>query len=52
MEVILKGDPKEIAALVLAVQGRHDVEDERSCSLQIDGEKIAKVVISHPENRD
>ncbi|MEI3578968.1 MAG: hypothetical protein V8Q30_02620 [Acutalibacteraceae bacterium] len=28
MEVIIKGDPKEIAALVLAVQGRHTPVDE------------------------
>ena len=28
MEVIIKGDPKEIAALVLAVQGRQISVDE------------------------
>jgi|GEM_PF-6626296 len=41
MEISIKGDPKEIAALVLAVQERQK-RDAREIELAIDGQKISQ----------
>ena len=41
MEISIKGDPKEIAALVLAVQERRK-RDTREIELAIDGQKISQ----------
>lgn len=40
MEISIKGDPKEIAALVLAVQERHGEPQE--CSLHVSGAEFAR----------
>lgn len=41
MEISIKGDPKEIAALVLAVQERRK-RDAKEIELAIDGQKISQ----------
>jgi len=46
MEIIIKGEPKEIAALVLAVQERLEVEkDVFDVEITIDGKSIGKMLV-------
>lgn len=40
MEIIIKGEPKEIAALVVAIQERR----LRKIRIKMDGKKVARVV--------
>ncbi len=46
MEAILKGDPKEIAALVLAIQGQRT----QAVKLSIDGKKFGKALYRKVES--
>ena len=48
MEISIKGDPKEIAALVLAVQERQK-RDAREIELAIDGQKISQDMTDEPQ---
>lgn len=49
MKVIIKGKPKEIATLALAVQEWRDKVCKKLYSLQIDGKEFGKITIPDKE---
>ena len=49
MDIIIKADPKEIADLVLAIQGQ---PNRTKVKLTVDGEELANVILENLPSHD